>query len=77
MLPILKKFAALMLSLLISLSLLPSQVHATDLPEPEDPPAQVETLEPESPHDPEDEAAPASAGGFPRDEHEEGDGDGQ
>ena len=49
----LKKLAALFMSLMICLSLLPGQAQANDLPEPIDPPAQVEPLDPEMPDEPE------------------------
>ena len=56
----LKKFAALTLSLLLCLSLLPSQVLAASVPEPDDPVIQVDPLDPDEPDDP-DPAMPASA----------------
>ena len=45
----LKKFAALTLSLLLCLSLLPSQVLAASVPEPDDPVIQVDPLDPDDP----------------------------
>ena len=60
MIPMLKKLAALTLSLLLCLSLLPSQVLAASVPEPDDPVIQVDPLDPDEPDDP-DPAMPASA----------------
>ena len=56
----LKKLAALLLSLLLCLSLLPGQAHAENLPDPVDPPAAEEPLDPETPEDPEDPLPPLS-----------------
>ena len=51
MIPMLKKFAALTLSLLLCLSLLPSHVLAASVPEPDDPVTQVDPLDPDEPDD--------------------------
>lgn len=51
---LLKKFASLLLSLLLCLSLLPGQAHAENLPDPVDPPVTVEPLDPETPEKPEE-----------------------
>ena len=48
----LKKLAALLLSLLLCLSLLPGQAHAENLPDPTEPPITVEPLDPETPEEP-------------------------
>ena len=48
----LKKLAALLLSLLLCLSLLPGQAHAENLPDPAEPPITVEPLDPETPEEP-------------------------
>ena len=56
----LKKLAALLLSLLLCLSLLPGQAHAENLPDPPDPPAAEEPLDPETPEDPEEPLLPLS-----------------
>ena len=48
----LKKFASLLLSLLLCLSLLPGQARAGDLPEPPAFPGVVEPVEPEDPGEP-------------------------
>lgn len=50
----LKKFASLLLSLLLCLSLLPGQARAENLPDPADPPVTVEPLDPETPEEPEE-----------------------
>lgn len=50
----LKKFASLLLSLLLCLSLLPGQARAENLPDPVDPPVTVEPLDPETPEKPEE-----------------------
>ena len=54
----LKKLAALLLSLLLCLSLLPGQAHAENLPDPVDPPPVEEPLDPGTPEDPEDPLPP-------------------
>lgn len=56
----LKKLAALLLSLLLCLSLLPGQAHAENLPDPVDPPPVEEPLDPETPEDPEAPLLPLS-----------------
>lgn len=66
----LKKFTSLLLSLLVCLSIIPGQVHASDLPEPSDPPAQVESLGTETPDEPEPPAMPASVEDFPEERDE-------
>ncbi|MBD5162751.1 MAG: hypothetical protein HDT14_12230 [Oscillibacter sp.] len=50
----LKKFASLLLSLLLCLSLLPGQAQAENLPDPVDSPVTVEPLDPETPEKPEE-----------------------
>ena len=50
----LKKLAALLLSLLLCLSLLPGQAMAADESAPVEPPAIEEPLDPEEPEDPDD-----------------------
>lgn len=47
----LKKLASLLLSLLLCLSLLPGQAHASGLPE-DTPPVRTEASEPKQPDDP-------------------------
>lgn len=53
MIPVFKKLASLLLSLLICLSLLPGQAGAADVPENE-PPVQTEAPEPVRPDDPDE-----------------------
>ena len=48
----LKKFASLLLSLLLCLLLLPGQARAGDLPEPPEFPVVVEPVEPKEPDEP-------------------------
>ena len=57
MIPVLKKLASLLLSLLICLSLLPAQAGAADAPE-NDPPVQIEAAEPDRPGDPDELVMP-------------------
>lgn len=57
-----KKLGSLLLSLLLFLSLLPGQARAADMPpEPDDPPAQVESAEVENPGEPEEPVMPLAA----------------
>lgn len=49
----LKRLTSLLLSLLVCLSLLPGQARAADEPDPPQPPAIVEPLDPEEPGGPE------------------------
>ena len=58
----LKKLAALLLSLLLCLSLLPGQASAESIPDPADPPAVVEPLDPEAPEKPEEPLMPMAEG---------------
>ena len=55
-----QRLPALLLALVLCLSLLPSQVLAASVPEPDDPVIQVDPLDPDEPDDP-DPAMPASA----------------
>lgn len=53
-----KKLTSWLLSLLLCISLLPVQAHAADIPEDVEPPAVVETVEPEEPVMPLSEEVP-------------------
>ena len=55
-----KKIVSLCTAAVLCLSLLPSQVLAASVPEPDDPVIQVDPLDPDEPDDP-DPAMPASA----------------
>ena len=59
----LKKYIALLLSLLISLSIIPGQAQASEIPEPCEPPVLVEQVDPGTPdkNDPPDGAASVSS----------------
>lgn len=59
----LKKLASLLLSLLLCLSLLPSQARAADAPDPAGPPVIEEPVDPETPEGPEEPIMPLAAGG--------------
>ena len=67
----LKKLAALFMSLMICLSLLPGQARANELPENNDPPAQVEIQDSETSDEPEPPVMPASAEELPEKEKTE------
>lgn len=60
-----KKLSALLMSLLICLSLVPGQVRATGTLAFDDPPAQVEPLDPDAPDEPEPPAPSASVQNVP------------
>ncbi len=49
----LKKFASLLLALLLCLPLLPGRARAENLPDPVEPPAAADPLDPETPEEPE------------------------
>lgn len=67
MIPVLKKLASLLLSLLICLSLSPGQADAVDAPEGA-PPVQTEALRAAQPDETENSVMPVFAGDLPKDE---------